>query len=300
MANVFDIQRKKAQQQATAAEQQQTEALQRRFAQMGALRSGAAIKQEQMAKQETQEQLGNQMESIGAAEGEFERQKEEVAEGRRFTAQENALGRAFQAQQAKEQMQFQAGENVMGRQFSSAEAEKGRQFQSVHDREMFNINKEFQQLEAEKQRAFAAGENALGRKFEQEQLGLQQKFAESENAKARELQASEGLAARTMQKDLAAADLEFKKSIQAWNETQAGKEYLLAEQQFALDKEAQLYNTRLSTAMAKGEGYDMQYLETGKWTQTQTPIVKTSPGTPNKGQSSTNKFSSGKARVDER
>lgn len=162
VASQFDIARKRAEQQSRASIQGQQEALKRRFASMGAAGSGAALKQEQLAAEKGQEQLGQQMEAIGAAEQQEEQRKSEVA----------------QAQQ------FQSGEAEKARQFAIAERQAGEQFQTANT-------------------------------------------------------------AKTQA---------FQERVQAWNESQAGKEMDMALQQFNQDKETTEFNRRLSVATARREG----------------------------------------------
>jgi len=161
-ASQFDIARKRAEQQSRASVQGQQEALKRRFASMGAAGSGAALKQEQLAAEKGQEQLGQQMEAIGAAEQQETERKAEVA----------------QAQQ------FQSGEAEKARQFAIAERQASEQFQSANT-------------------------------------------------------------AKTQA---------FQERVQAWNESQAGKEMDMALQQFNQDKETTEFNRRLSIATARREG----------------------------------------------
>jgi len=95
--SVFELAKKRAQQKATESQQQSTDALKRRFAQMGALQSGAAIKQEQLVAEKTQEQLGQELEGIGAQEAEFNRQQQEVKEGREWQAGQADIQRKFES-----------------------------------------------------------------------------------------------------------------------------------------------------------------------------------------------------------
>jgi len=299
--SVFELAKKRAQQKATESQQQSTDALKRRFAQMGALQSGAAIKQEQLVAEKTQEQLGQELEGIGAQEAEFNRQQQEVKEGRewqagqadiqrKFESGESALGRAFataEAQKGREftsgenltQRKFESGESALGRAFATAEAQKGREFtsgenltQRQHQEKLMGMEQEYNRLEAEKQRAFAAGENEKAQRFQGTQAEIQRNFEEQQNFKARELQ-----------RDQFNTEMKFKKSVQAWNKSQAADEYKLLLKQYELDKSAQEYNTRLSQEMARLEGADIGYLRTGKYTPAPTPApASTSRYTPSK------------------
>jgi hypothetical protein len=117
-ANQFDIARKKAEQQSRGALQEQQDALKRRFASLGATSSGAALKQQQMAAEKSQEQLQSVNEAIGAQESaenlrrqdiqeERQFQKGMAEEGRKFAIAEREAGQGFQAAQTQKQMDFQ-------------------------------------------------------------------------------------------------------------------------------------------------------------------------------------------------
>jgi hypothetical protein len=270
--SVFELAKKRAQQKATESQQQSTDALKRRFAQMGALQSGAAIKQEQLVAEKTQEQLGQELEGIGAQEAEFNRQQQEVKEGREW-----------QAGQADIQRKFESGESALGRAFATSEAQKGREFtsgenltQRQHQEKLMGMEQEYNRLEGEKQRAFAAGENEKAQRFQGTQAELQRNFEEQQNFQARELQ-----------RDQFNTEMTFKKSVQAWNKSQAADEYKLLLKQYELDKSAQEYNARLSQEMARLEGADIGYLRTGNYTPA--PAPKPTPSsryTPSKPASS--------------
>jgi hypothetical protein len=280
--SVFDLAKKRAQQKATSYQQQSTDALKRRFAQMGALQSGAAIKQEQLVAEKAQEQLGQELEGIGAQEAEFNRQQQEVKEGR-----------DWQAGQAEIQRKFESGESALGRAFATAEAQKGREFtagenltQRQHQEKLMGMEQEYNRLEAEKQRAFAAGENEKAQRFQGAQAEIQRNFEEQQNFKARELQ-----------RDQFNTEMKFKKEVQAWNKSQAADEYRLLLKQYELDKSAQEYNTRLSQEMARLEGADQGFLRTGQYTPAPTPTPTSAPRyTPSKPASS----GSGKYRYSDR
>ena len=117
-ANMFDIARKKAEQQSRGALQEQQDALKRRFASLGATSSGAALKQQQLASEKSQEQLQSTNEAIGAQESaenlrrqdiqdERQFQKGMAEEGRKFAIAEREAGQGFQAAQTQKQMDFQ-------------------------------------------------------------------------------------------------------------------------------------------------------------------------------------------------
>jgi hypothetical protein len=159
-ASQFDVARKKAEQQSRSALQEQQEALKRRFASLGATSSGAAIKQQQIAAEKSQEQLQGAQEAIGAAETaenlrrsdikeEREFQRGMAEEGRKFAIAEREAGQSFQAGQTQRQMDFQQkvqdwSQSQAGKEFDLAFA------QFEQDKEATDYNKRLQSLIAGK------------------------------------------------------------------------------------------------------------------------------------------------------
>ena len=123
--DILGRQRQRIEGQARRAEQRETGAIQRRFAALGGLQSGSAIKQESLARDRIR---GQGQESI--------RQLEDSAAQRR-------VGREFKRDFANEQraaaQKFQSGESQLGRDFAGGEAQKGRDFR----KELFDIDLDF-------------------------------------------------------------------------------------------------------------------------------------------------------------
>lgn len=92
----FDVARNRAKQGAQTAAQQGTEAMNRRFAAMGSLNSGAAIKAVQNVQDSANQQEQNAMNQIGA-------QEEQV----RFDVDQANLNRDLQRQESSAQRNFQ-------------------------------------------------------------------------------------------------------------------------------------------------------------------------------------------------
>jgi len=131
----FELARRRAQQQVTAATQAKTDAIKRRMSAAGALNSGAAIKQEQIAHDEGQQQLQQATEQVDAAERAEFRRRREVQEGRdfarsereasqQFASGETALARRFQEQMQGKQFDFTRGEREAGQTFQAGQLEK--------------------------------------------------------------------------------------------------------------------------------------------------------------------------------
>jgi hypothetical protein len=139
--------RRKEQMQA----EKEKEALQRRFAATGSLSSGASIKAEQMASQESAKRFGE-------AQGQLEMSR---------------LGEQAQQEEIEKQRQFQRGEREAGQMFASGEREAGQTFAGE---------------QAELQRKFTSGERLSAQEFAKLQAGEQMKFAERQNELNRALQ----------------------------------------------------------------------------------------------------------------
>lgn len=111
----FDIARKRAQQQANAAKQQQSDAIKRRFAAAGMQNSGAALKQEQLANQAVDKQLSESNEGIDAAARQENARKQEIADQRNFQKQEREASQSFASNEsavARKAAQDQFAENL--------------------------------------------------------------------------------------------------------------------------------------------------------------------------------------------
>lgn len=103
----FQVLRDRAQQRARVAGQEAGGAINRRFAALGGLQSGAAIKTAQVAREQAQRVGEEQIGQLDLAEAATQRQQEQV----------------------KEQRDFQAGEAFKGREFAAKESGLGRELQ---------------------------------------------------------------------------------------------------------------------------------------------------------------------------
>ena len=124
----YDYLRQRAKQEALAKSQEDDDAIKRRFAAMGQLNSGAAIKTAQQGQIAANKQAADVQNQIGVAEqAEMQRQKE-IQDQRDFAAQEAEKGRTFQSLEGEK-----------GRTFQSEEAGKQRLF----NQDLFNQDMEF-------------------------------------------------------------------------------------------------------------------------------------------------------------
>jgi hypothetical protein len=95
--NEFDLARRRAQQQESQNLGAQKDALARRAAQLGGGVSGALIKQEQIATDESAKRLGQANEGIDAARMQEQRRLDEIAQGQDFARSEREATQAFAA-----------------------------------------------------------------------------------------------------------------------------------------------------------------------------------------------------------
>jgi len=124
--------------------QQQGEALQRRLASIGNLKSGAALQQNQLLQSDLGQQKEAAIGAIEVQEAQEGQRRKEVQDTRDFASKESKAGR-----------DFAAGESALGRSFASAEAGIGRDFAAGESR---------------LGRDFSAGESALARRQQGDQF----------------------------------------------------------------------------------------------------------------------------------
>lgn len=153
----FDLERKRAAQREAATLQGQKDALARRAAQTGGGVSGALIKQEQVATNQSAQRLGAANEAIDAGERAEARRLREIQEGRDFTRSEREASQGFLSGESALQRRYLTGEREAGQAFSSGEADK--------------------------QRGFLSGESALARRFQTGEREASERNASGEAAR---------------------------------------------------------------------------------------------------------------------
>ncbi len=190
----FALARQRAQQGANESTQRQKDALQRRFASLGNLDSGVAMKMEQQAETESRRQLDDVNAGIDAAEQAESARKQEVKEGRDFSRSERLGSQEFASGERLGSQGFASGEALKGRQFSTAErlgsqgfaageALKGRQY-STSERV---AGQKYASGEAKAGRDFSAAERRAGQNFNHsERIGSQQ-FSQFERGRDRDV-----------------------------------------------------------------------------------------------------------------
>lgn len=98
--NPYDMARERAQQRASQTGQKNAGAIARRFAAIGGLNSGAAIKAQQMAHQQADQQREDAVRDVDIAEGQMAQQQahqsSEAEKARQFQADQAGQDRGFQ------------------------------------------------------------------------------------------------------------------------------------------------------------------------------------------------------------
>ena len=155
----FEILRRRARQRANTQGQQQQEALKRRFASIGRLNSGAAIKTGQIAAQQAARQGEETAQNIDVAEARENQRRRELQQGRDFQAGETQKQRDFASTEAGKGREFQTGILTQQQDFAGGEAQKNRDFQQAL------ADKEFQAQAAQNflQNQINLGELAIAR-----------------------------------------------------------------------------------------------------------------------------------------
>lgn len=137
--NQFDVARERAAQRSSADAQATTGAIQRRFASMGGLNSGASIKAQQIAQQQAQAQREDAIAGVDAAQQQYAEQLAESERGRAFQASQSGLDRGFQGEQNALARALQARQlDMQGTQFDKQFDLQGRQFDFQKDESAFN------------------------------------------------------------------------------------------------------------------------------------------------------------------
>lgn len=130
----YELARQRASQQANAAAQGQKDALKRRFAALGSINSGAAIKQEQMVDEGAQNQIQSANQQIDAAQRAEGRRVKEIEDARNFQREERLGSQEFTSGMAQKQMDFSRGEREASQKFSVGERLAGQKFAEEQSR----------------------------------------------------------------------------------------------------------------------------------------------------------------------
>lgn len=232
----YDLARNRAAQQNNQAVQGQKDALKRRFAALGSINSGAAIKQDQLAEESGQQNLTNANQNIDASQAQEKQRIAEVNQGQEFAKSER-LG----------SQEFAGGQAELGRKFQTSERLGGQDYAS---------------MQADLQRKFQTGERLSSQDFANLQRLGSQEFSHGENE-----------ANRFLQNQQYTQDLQFRQKVSDQQNEQFDKQYGLATKQFIADQATTDFNKRLAEQAANqkdngifsqiGSGYH-GILNTGK------------------------------------
>lgn len=142
----FEKAKSRAKQETFASKQAAQEAINRRFAQMGMQGSGAAIKQQSLIDQQSEEELGKRLEGIsGMQEQEIARQNE-IKQAREFQTKEREAGQEYGNLMLKKQQEYATQEREAGQGFVSAQTKSAQDYATAQQ---------------EKQNAFASSMDAI-------------------------------------------------------------------------------------------------------------------------------------------
>lgn len=172
-----DIQRKRIQQQEAAASQQTNDAIKRRAASMGGGPSGAFVKQEQIARDESAKRVQDANEGVDAQANAQLNELRKVQQGQEYGTSERVASQGFSADQAAMQRKFMTTERLGGQQFATGERLGGQDFATA------------ERLGGQK---FATGERLGGQEFTSGQNDKQIKAAYDQQVMAIKAAADKG------------------------------------------------------------------------------------------------------------
>jgi hypothetical protein len=164
--NQFEVARKRAAQQEASNLQGQNDAIKRRMASMGGGPSGAMVKLENQARDDSAKRLADANEGIDVQEHAENRRIAEIKEGRDFQRGEREASQLFSRGEREASQLFGSGEAEKGRLFSRGEREAAQTWQSGEAK----LGREFATSERLGSETFAAAESKLGRDQQQDQF----------------------------------------------------------------------------------------------------------------------------------
>lgn len=180
----FELLRRRLKQRgATRGEGQQRD-INRRFAALGGLPSGAAFKIRQQATEAAERQTSEDVQDVNVLEAQTRRQERQAQLGREFAREERIGAQEFAGQQAALGREFQTSERLGAQGFGSEQARLDREFATGQQISA----QEFAASERQAGQAFAAAEARLGREFTSGEAALARDFAREEAATGRQFQ----------------------------------------------------------------------------------------------------------------
>jgi len=206
----FDRQKEIAKQEQNAQQQAQQDAMSRRFAAMGRLNSGAAVKSEKLVNQQNSEALNKRLQGI-----------QDVQEDE-----------ALRRQDIEDQRKFQTSERLGSQDFAATQADLGRKFQTSERMG----SQDFASLQADIQRKYGTSEREAAQAFAGDEAAQQRYFANKQREAGELFQKKYVL---SPQHEQFVAQL-------AQQMEQFQKQYELQEKQFAEDKSSTAFNKRVA------------------------------------------------------
>ena len=162
----YDLARKRATQQVGTAKQETSDAMQRRFANLGNLNSGSQLKQEQVLHENSNKALNEAHEGINAQQQAEILRREEVLQGQEFHKGEREAGQKYGTGEREAGQQFHTGERQAGQEFARGERLGGENFQATENAVQRGIqNRQFNDTKALEYNKF----NAQNAQFERQQ-----------------------------------------------------------------------------------------------------------------------------------
>lgn len=132
-SDYFNMQRASINRQTAQNQQDQSDAINRRFTSLGQAGSGAAIAAQIKGRDQVTAQGNQAMNDLGGQQLQSAYQEANLAEGQKnrdFQAQQADLGRTFESGQNQAGREFAAQQNLLGQQFQGTQAGLGRELQS--------------------------------------------------------------------------------------------------------------------------------------------------------------------------
>ena len=205
----YALARRRIKGESQASQQTTKDALARRFASLGNLNSGARIKIEQKAQDQSEGQLNNALEGVDAAEQAELARRREVQLGREFQTSERLGSEKFASGERLGSEKFASGERLGAQDFAALQAKLGRDF-TTSEREAIQRYSTSERLGSQD---FAGTEARYGRDFAADQGKIERLFAEAESKKGRDFQGS------NFNKDRQLAYEQLKSANEQFNQT---------------------------------------------------------------------------------
>ena len=169
----FERQRTLAKQESNAQAQEAKGAMQRRFAAMGRLNSGAAVKNEQQINQQSNEALQKRLQAVQDAEDTEGLRRQEIDEARKFQSSEREASQSFASREAGLGREFSRGERLGSQDFAAMQAD---------------LQRKYGTSEREASQVFAKGQQEAGFKFANWQGQIARSHDASQNDANRAIQ----------------------------------------------------------------------------------------------------------------